>query len=232
MLVLACADGAGSAEFSQEGSRLACLKVVEEAARFVNEGGSVAAMDDGTLPLWFEQAAENIAVQAELEQRKPRDYACTLLVAILDDSGSAFAQLGDGAIVTGHVDQAYAPVFWPQSGEYANTTYFITEPEHLNHIQVELRSAPVEEVALFTDGLQMLALRFDDQSAHSPFFFPMFQQLRRESPGEVDRLVAPLAEFLNSPPVNARTDDDKTLLLATRLETAAPDRSGHTVVGE
>jgi hypothetical protein len=71
----------------------------------------------------------------------------------------------------------------------------------------------VDEVALLTDGLQSLALRFASREAHGPFFEPMFERLRGpEQPSESE-----LAAFLGSGPVNARTDDDKTLVLATRL---------------
>lgn len=222
VLVLACADGAGSAELATEGARLACSVIVEEASRFVAEGGSVARMDDGMLPFWFERAAESIRVQAESIERAPRDFACTLLVALLDGWGAAFAQLGDGVIVAGD-GSAYRPVFWPQSGEYANMTYFITEEAHLGLVQVEVRPEPVAEVALLTDGLQMLALRFSERVVHDPFFTPMFGALRQQGPGEADDLHGPLGDFLSSAPVNARTDDDKTLLLATRLEVRESD---------
>lgn len=44
----------------------------------------------------------------------------------------------------------------------------------------------------------------------------MFGQLRGRPTGDVPKLVAGLRDFLDSPRVNARTDDDKTLVLATR----------------
>jgi hypothetical protein len=44
----------------------------------------------------------------------------------------------------------------------------------------------------------------------------MFDRLRLERLGEAEALRAPLADFLDSHAVNSRTDDDKTLLLATR----------------
>jgi len=47
----------------------------------------------------------------------------------------------------------------------------------------------------------------------------MFSRLRGEA--EPERLLGELRAFLESPPVNQRTDDDKTLVLATRLPAAA-----------
>jgi hypothetical protein len=73
---------------------------------------------------------------------------------------------------------------------------------------------PVDELALFTDGLQMLALHFASRSAHRPFFEPLFTTLREAANPEA--LGGPLREFLDSPAVNERTEDDKTLVLAIR----------------
>ena len=71
-----------------------------------------------------------------------------------------------------------------------------------------------------TDGLQMLALNFAGRTAHRPFFEPMFRRLRSAAPGE--GLPLALRRFLNSPAVNGRSDDDKTLILATRVPPRAP----------
>ena len=111
------------------------------------------------------------------------------------------------------------PALWPQSGEYANCTWFVTDDELAS--RVEFASVEgVHEIALLTDGLQGLALRFLGREAHGPFFEPMFARLRRERSGRGTRLDGELRAFLDSPAVNRRTDDDKTLVLATRL--AAP----------
>lgn len=216
VLVLACADGAGSAELGQEGARMACARVVELAAELVAEGHGVRQLDDGMLPFWFDQAAETIALQAEAAQRRPRDYACTLLAAVVDGYGAAFAQVGDGAIVTGD-GEGWTPVFWPQQGEYANTTFFITDPPERRAVCSEVRTPPPAEAALFTDGIQSIALHFAERRAHAPFFGIFFPALRAQPPGEADALRAELDAFLSSEPVNRRTDDDKTLVLATHV---------------
>jgi hypothetical protein len=145
----------------------------------------------------------------------PRDFACTLLFVLADDTTSAFVQVGDGAIVI-HREDEYVPVFWPETGEYANCTFFVTDNEAVEHIQYAV-DARVDEVGLLTDGLQSLALRYDMRTAHAPFFRPMFQRLRREVDTESPELFEAMREFLDSTAVNARTDDDKTLLLATRV---------------
>ena len=82
----------------------------------------------------------------------------------------------------------------------------------------------MHELALFTDGLQALALHFVSREVHAPFFEPMFERLRQEPPGDAPGLEAELRAFLDSAEVNRRTDDDKTLVLATRGNSAALGR--------
>jgi hypothetical protein len=66
----------------------------------------------------------------------------------------------------------------------------------------------------------MLALNFATKTAHQPFFLPMFQSIRGTQ--DANDLQIPLRQFLDSEAVNARTDDDKTLVLAIRKNTDVP----------
>lgn len=217
VLGLACSDGAGSARLSHEGSALACAAILWEVRDFLERHPLRAATRD-TVEGWFLGVHAAVAERAAELDARPRDLACTLLVAVIAPDTAVFAQIGDGAIVVDAPEPAgYTPIFWPQSGEYANMTYFATEPEALRQLSAGfIRDRAIQEVALFSDGLQQLALRFEDRSAHAPFFRPMFAQLRRQPPGDAPALDAGLRTFLNSSAVNSRTDDDKTLVLATR----------------
>ena len=170
---------------------------------------------------WY-RAADELRLEAERPLNvSVRELACTLLLAVVDESDSAFVQIGDGAIVRMDGGE-YRPVFWPQSGEYANTTHFVTEADFAHHLKVFLRPADRDgfnELALLTDGLQRLALDYDARIGHGPFFFPLFQTLRRAT--DAMELGQPLRLFLDSPLINDRSDDDKTLILATRVPTIA-----------
>jgi hypothetical protein len=151
---------------------------------------------------------ESITVAVELRQ-----LACTLLVAVLTESGSAFCQLGDGAIVVKN-DGDYEHVFWPQSGEYVNTTNFVTAGRFDKELVFEWRNSPTGQIALFTDGLQNVALDFANRRAHGPFFSPLFDAIGSR-PNAKD-LEEPMQAFLESPQLAERTDDDITLILAMR----------------
>jgi hypothetical protein len=176
-------------------------------------GGRAVDLRPEAFPL---RTPARIARAARAEARATRDFSCTLLVALVGEARAVFFQLGDGAIVYRGADGAYVPALWPQTGEYANCTWFVTDDDAAERVQ-SAAAERVHEVALLTDGLQGLALRFGTREAHGPFFEPMFARLRRESDDGSRALRKELRAFLGSAPVNRRTDDDKTLVLATRL---------------
>jgi hypothetical protein len=155
----------------------------------------------------------SLSLEACLLNLPLREFACTLLTAIVGEKSAVFSQIGDGVIVVQN-GAGYRPVFWPQSGEYASTTYFLTGEGFEDQLAVRSLPGVVNELALLTDGLQPLALHYATKSVHAPFFQPMFQTLRQTD--LVENLEQPLRQFLASGPVNERTDDDKTIILTSR----------------
>jgi hypothetical protein len=237
LLVAVAADGAGSAARASEGARLACASILEQAELWVNGSPRLA----GARPLrrarrpsrdrdlsrfgrdevarFVAAARARVVATARRLGLDSREFSCTLLVALVDEAGAVFFQIGDGAIVYADGDGRYRPALWPQSGEYANCTWFLTDEDAPRRAQAAHVSG-VHELALLTDGLQSLALRFVSREAHGPFFAPMFERLRAEGAARPRKLAVELRRFLESDSVNRRTDDDKTLVLATRLAAA------------
>jgi hypothetical protein len=158
--------------------------------------------------------------QANLDGAPIAEYACTLLGICIRAGHSQFVQIGDGAIVirSNRPSAKYEPVFWPDQGEYANTTRFLTDEGGRVLLRESISVPEIGEVALFSDGLQRLALEYETKSAFGPFFDTMFSHLHGADPGDRAGLSEALSQFLDSDAVNRRTDDDKTLVLATRLE--------------
>jgi hypothetical protein len=213
VLVLVCADGAGSAEHADLGARTAAQMIAREIREAIEGGLRVSAIDSESMLGWHRHARELLRVEAELRSAPLRDFACTMLTAVVGDQAAAFSQIGDGAIILRDGD-SYRTAFWPQSGEYVNTTNFLTDEEFERCFEFLIIREPVDELALLTDGIQMLCLRYADKAAHDPFFRPLFEALRAADP--LSLLQAPLRAFLTSQQVNERTDDDKTLILAAR----------------
>jgi len=213
-LVVVAADGAGSASHAALGATTACESILRSAEKQLGGPGDLSEI---VIRAWVSVAHTDVEQAAVEKNVSPRELACTLLLAVLGPNNSAFAQIGDGVIVARENDQL-THVFWPSNGEYQNTTYFLCEDQYAENLRVEIRP-PVQEAALLTDGLQMLALKFAEQVVHAPFFLPMFKALRAAE--DFSALAGPLRAFLDSPQVNARTDDDKTLVLATRVTDGA-----------
>ena len=212
-LVVACADGAGSAARSEEGAAAATAGFVSAACGFLD---AQADLTRESLVDCFRAARKSVEERAAKLDVPARELACTLLAAIVGEKEAWFAQVGDGLIVVrGGVrgNEEYLPVFWPRVGDYLNDSDFLTDDTYEKQLQFAQRPAP-RELALSTDGLQMLMANISARTIHQGFFSPIFSQLKQAQ--EPDELLVPLREFLSSAAVNERTDDDKTLLLALR----------------
>ena len=234
------ADGAGSAKRADIGSALACSLLIQEMEALfgADADGDVSHITREFLTNWLISFQREVAIRAEHEELTSRDFACTLVVAIIGQDNAAFAQIGDGAIVVPSPEEPdeYCYVFWPQKGEYANETYFATDPEAHNRIQFDYIPCRIDEVAVLTDGIQNLALHYETQSAHNPFFRPVFAWLRPAPEMYSEKFTKSLAAYLDSEKINEATDDDKSLILATRRiptavrETAPAEESNVTAV--
>jgi hypothetical protein len=128
-----------------------------------------------------------------------------------------FFQIGDGAIVARAGDD-YQTIFWPEQGEYANTTFFVSDETYRERLKVLHAPTSPEEVALFTDGLQNLVLSFSQKKAHAGFFQPLFHALKNDPDNEFSDFSGQLKRFLSREDISARSDDDKTLVLAVHYK--------------
>jgi hypothetical protein len=221
VLVAAVADGAGSAKRAEVGAQLACEALANLAEVYLRTA-IVADLDEDRVRDWVDRVRRHLEEHAALEGASPRDYAATLVAAVVGEDAAVFIQLGDGGIVVSDDEGSWCWVHWPQHGEYANTTCFVTESKAAEQVMIELVPRPVREVALFSDGLERLVLHLATRSAHAPFFDQMFPLVRAKAPGIDAGLGQSLARYLGSPQVCDRTDDDKTLILATRRSGQEP----------
>ena len=184
--------------------------------QFLDAGKRLSDVNRDIATGWATAVRAAIAAEADLAGVQTRQFACTLLVAVIAADQAIFLQVGDGGMVTMNDGGAVGPVFWPQNGEYANTTYFVTEADVETTMLFEGRLGCIQALAAFTDGVQSLALNYADRTAHAPFFEPLFGLLRDASdPAE---LSVPFRAFLDSKAVNDRTDDDKTLVIAVKVD--------------
>jgi hypothetical protein len=206
-------DGAGSATRSADASRFICDQLVMLVSRAPEDD----VHTEGYARRIISELRLALEELAEAEDVPLRQFACTLLVAIVTDSVCTFWQLGDGAICFREAGQEeYRVAIWPSKGEYANTTYFLTDSNASDELEWDSVEMQIADVAVFSDGLERLALNFKTQEAHTKFFTGLFPHLYHKPAGEALDIQTQLAQFLTSDRINAKTDDDKTIILATR----------------
>jgi hypothetical protein len=211
---VACvADGAGSAKLSDIGSRLACDTIIKNAAAHFREHGDVDNFQQDDAVRWCDDVHARIRAAASERDCTARDMATTLAVVIAGPRSTSFFQIGDGGIIVRN-HGVYGVVFWPQSGEYANSTNFVTSEDYRDWLDFLTVAESCSDIALLTDGLERLALSFNQQTPHAPFFQPLFNALRNTD--DLPGLSEGLRTFLGSTSVQNRSDDDKTLILASR----------------
>lgn len=215
-LVACVADGAGSAPYSSTGSRIACDAIVANALSYFDARRNFDDFRRDDAIAWCAEARQSILETAEASQQRVRDYATTLCAVVACGPRFICFQIGDGAIVIRN-SGAYGVAFWPQSGEYANSTNFITAPDFRDHLEFVAANGQFSDVALLTDGIERLALDFTAKTPHVPFFEPLFSALQGSA--DATQLEEGLKQFLQSKPVTTRSDDDKSLILATRQVT-------------
>lgn len=212
IVAVAC-DGAGSTSHGGSGAVLAARLLSEYARRWLEEDGALPppAIIDG----WIDEVRAGIGDCADRLGCRSNDFATTVAMAISNGSSTLTMHIGDGAILArDRVSSDLLELSWPDSGDYAATTFFITDAVPRVRIGI-LEKYAISGLALLTDGLERLALDFKCGHAHPGFFGTLFRPLDdRRAIGRDHALSGELASFLDTDAVNDRTDDDKTLVLA------------------
>lgn len=218
IFVAVVCDGAGSATQSDRGAYLTARTTLGLIESYLSSGGAVSEIDRDKVLEWLVLIREIIDREARCSNQLVREFACTLLCAVVANNHAAFFQVGDGAIVVSDVADEWSYVFWPQHGEFANTTNFVVSPNALDALEFCPSANRIFEVAMFSDGLENLVLHAASKTAYASFFNSMLPPVRMSPGGYDETLSEKLKQYLLSPKVCDRTDDDKALILASRRQ--------------
>jgi hypothetical protein len=189
---------------------------IDSAIRFFKNGSDVQDFSMDIARDWLDHIRDRIFAAAAKRDATPRDFAATMVGSLVGAERAIFIHVGDGgsAFKTGEAGD-WTVGTWPQHGEYASTTHFVTD-DPAPQCQFVSVDRSIEKVALFSDGIERLVLDFSSHQVFSPFFDNMFKPLDQSKSGRNRGLSKDLRRFLDGPSVCARTDDDKTLILAKR----------------
>jgi serine/threonine protein phosphatase PrpC len=213
-LVAALADGASSAAHAKIGADIAVCAALETILNRLSSD-TLPENDAGWKSLITNalcKARTAVEAEASVQEIKVRDLACTLIVVVATPDLVVGAQVGDGAALVGDGKEIITLTL-PSNGEYINETNFLISPNAVETAQVTVWHGILTQLGILSDGLQMLALKMPEGTPHTPFFAPLFSFVASST----DETVAKqqLEEFLLSPRVTEKTNDDLTLLLAT-----------------
>lgn len=214
VLVVAVADGAGSATHAEVGSCLAAKRAVSavfDRMLLPRTGGVYAMLDDA-----FACARQELEFEASATGLDLRDLSTTLTVVIAMPDCLGVAQTGDGLVVALEPDGSLIPLTLPQRGEYANETHFLTGPGGGSPRYIRIGEA-APAFAVLTDGLLPVSADMKTGRPHAPFFQPFFTTLQQGLTPDLERH---LVQFLESPRLRARVDDDLTLVVAVHPDVA------------
>ena len=217
VIIGAVADGAGSAPHADVGAQIAVQTALSTLTQQVS-GWSTLTLDQqkteahSLFTTLLQMVVNALETQAKTENYALKDLGCTLLAFIATPDCVAAMQIGDGFIVVRPGSTLpYQVLFPPNKGEFVNETMFVTAADALDCLQVSVHSVSTPFICLATDGLESVAIKFQTWCPHPPFFDPLWDCLH--SLEDHSQRQTYLERFLSSDRLNARTDDDKTLLL-------------------
>jgi hypothetical protein len=203
-------DGAGSSSHGGQGASLVCRHLLAAFKSWFRDHDHLP--DDEVVRCWIDNLRDCLNEVAMRRDLTRRQFAATLVMLVVIDDQLLTLQIGDSALVA-RKNGTWEALCWPENGEFASTTYFVTDdPEARLHV-VRL-ALEHDAFALFSDGLEAIAL---EQATHQPyarFFDPMIKAVDlADGKGRLADLSAALGQYLDSPRLCERTDDDKTLVL-------------------
>jgi hypothetical protein len=207
-------DGAGSARWGGVGAWITSRVIARRFYDYLNNSEDFPGETD--IATWIVEIRDYLLALAKLRNAHVREFSTTMIVVLTDGARTLTAHIGDGCVVgRDRSTSRWESLSWPQNGEYVSTTNFITEMP-TPQLKFSMHENANSDVAVFSDGLECIALDLKGLAPFAPFFDGMFAPLRKcRDEGDIQALTHALTSLLTSDKVNARTDDDKTLILAS-----------------
>lgn len=216
--VASVADGLGSAQKSDEGSKIAVRTSIEYIKSYIqNHEKDNCNETDWNIAVLnaFIEARKKLSEIAQAYNLPVKYFATTLLIALMTPNLVITGHIGDGAIIARFNDTSIRTISAPERGEYANEVMPVTSSNALDSIRINTFTS-IDALALLTDGIQHLTMNLSENRPFVPFFEPFFNAITSKM--NIKENKTKLAEFLNSDMINSKTDDDKTLVIIGLLE--------------
>jgi len=203
---VALADGAGSVTHAALGARIVVTGMLQllrtDFHALLQDGGEAGAE---RMILYLQDRLDRHARRQEISRGA---LASTLLFVATDGRDYLCGQVGDGRIARCNATgSAATTVFEPAKGEYFNQTVFVTDPDALDHLELEWGAVDgIGGFVLMSDGAEE-SLYQRRAGTFAPALFKMLGWLERRSEVAVR---AALQRSLRDT-LSQRTGDDLSL---------------------
>lgn len=218
-LFAACADGLGSEQYSDIGSRIAAQISVEYCAQHFRNGEPFAEVKK-TLNNAFVFAYRTILEEAQRAGNSSDEYDTTLCLAIFDDEHLYYGQSGDSGIVVLFKEGYYISITEQQRDEDGYVFPLCAGPEMW--VFGEIKEA-VSSVMLMTDGVfEQICPRVlkNNDVKINVSLAKQFMDRTESTDEEINLLQKAAYSYLEEYP-RRLLDDDKTLIVLFNPEEPA-----------
>lgn len=217
-IIIAVSDGLGSAAHSEVGSKIASQRAAQCVADALYHPTSPTHKVDiaALCRTAFDDARTALIQHAHSHGVELRDYACTLLLAVITPHTWAVQHIGDGAVIGIEADGTVRTLSTPDNGEYINSTYPLTNNDYATQMRFSSNTERLFGIAVVSDGVQPMCINYKTGAAYAGFFTPLVTWLRGlRMLNQADDI---LASMLDSAQFRQKSDDDMTLVLAVRAD--------------
>ncbi len=232
IVLLVVADGAGSAEYSREGSRLACdacdqsLKKNEEKLKQLqrilidydeSKAGELSGLAYELLGGAVKSAIDALKESSNEHSHNLKDYSTTLLFSIIIKRETDFCVisygLGDGIAALVDTDFSIQLLTAPDSGTHAGQTRFITMGDTLETIQNRIRAKftkNIHNMFLMTDGISDVYFETDSKLEDVNCWKKLMDDMNGAIDFDGDRTSDEFKEWINF--FSKGNHDDRTII--------------------
>ncbi|WP_048152763.1 PP2C family serine/threonine-protein phosphatase [Methanolacinia paynteri] len=217
-IIVAVADGLGSAEHSEIGAKIAVNTAVDKIkSLFTNSDYGIpdaSLMKNRDIITEAFSASRTALEDFAGDNGYPlKKLACTLIVAFTWERYLTTGHIGDGA-VTALIQDEIRIISDPGNSEYVNEVTPLTSGKIEDNIRINENIPYVSVFAAFTDGCQraFLVRKNGEYLPYEPFFRPIFTYAKDVA--DEEEASKEIVRFLESDKMNENSDDDKTLVIA------------------
>ncbi|MEO0284855.1 MAG: PP2C family serine/threonine-protein phosphatase [candidate division WOR-3 bacterium] len=204
-VIVAVADGLGSASKSNEGATFVVKEIVDSLEK-------EEKLNKRNLKKYIGLSREKLKRKAIECGGKFEDFASTLIVVVVERRKVIVAHIGDGAVV-GQTKNGLEVLSYPEESEYINEVIPLTYENWERHLRFSIYNKKFECIAVMTDGCHRAAFKKEKDTLipFEGFFNPIFSYSKKiKDPKEGTEEIIKL---LSSKKINEYMEDDKTLLI-------------------